>query len=780
MKQYLFILLLIILFFPPAIFSQSASQSGTDITYNRVLKDVSELVPVSEAVIPQEGISFNQDVGIFQLNKGTIIKLSPIAGLECAYLFKGEGKFEYSPSTKVEKEQLYRFYETESFDEKFNQLFMIITDSSFFNKINKLEFYEPKNQKQIQFDSSGCIDYIVNTDKAYCDGKVVYPFLEEEYDNFFYSHINSDEHGLLFFEVNPCQYEGVRLLRKAETGFVIDKKRKEVINQFESDKRGKDKKANFDKSFSALYYRINFNIEDNLDIKAKCIEVVKRNLPGRKWLKQYLYSDLVIDSIYLGDDLYSDYHKGEENPELWIKLPDDSELTKEYSLTIYYSGEILDKNEFGWIGLKSSLGWYPNPQTLDYSMFDVTFTYPEKYTLISVGQETFYEENEDFKTSQWKTDYPVAAVSFNIGIFKKYEFPDLKGVDVEVYISEAGHREMASVLANYYDIYSSSDPEEKIGSDVQASIQFYSSLFGKIHEKKINVTEIPYSHGQAFPGMIHLSWINYQGTQYDGSDEEFRAHEVAHQWWGHGVRFATYHDQWLDEGFAEYSALMFVQAGFKDNDIFFNLLNDWKNEIFNNRVYLFSTGQEAGPIWLGYRTSTSTTKGDYSLIIYKKGAWVLHMMRNMLLNLKTMNEDPFNAMMKDYFNTYYGKKVTTEDFKKIADKHFGEDMSWFFNQYVYGTDVPTYNFSYKSEELENGKYKVTCKVVQEDVPEDFKMYVPIKILLSGDRFARLRIEVKQKETILNLPLLPDEPEDIIFNDLESVLCKVNYESWDDE
>ncbi|MCK7527792.1 MAG: hypothetical protein MZV64_64365 [Ignavibacteriales bacterium] len=164
-----------------------------------------------------------------------------------------------------------------------------------------------------------------------------------------------------------------------------------------------------------------------------------------------------------------------------------------------------------------------------------------------------------------------------------------------------------------------------------------------------------------------------------------------------------------------------------------------------------------------------------SLIIYKKGAWVLHMLRNMLIDLKTMNEDPFQKMIKEYYKTYYGKKVTTTDFKNITDKYFGEDMSWFFNQFVYGTEVPTYNFSYKSEKSADGKVIVTCKIIQENVSDNFKMYVPIRINLSNDRFARLRLEIKEKETIIKLPPLPEEPEEIIFNDLNSVLCEVEYD-----
>ena len=58
------------------------------------------------------------------------------------------------------------------------------------------------------------------------------------------------------------------------------------------------------------------------------------------------------------------------------------------------------------------------------------------------------------------------------------------------------------------------------------------------------------------------------------------------------------------------------------------------------------------------------------------------------------------------------------------------------------------------------------------------MYVPIKLVLDDDRLARIRIEVKGKETIINLPPFAGELEELIFNDLESVLCEVEYEDWE--
>jgi aminopeptidase N len=71
--------------------------------------------------------------------------------------------------------------------------------------------------------------------------------------------------------------------------------------------------------------------------------------------------------------------------------------------------------------------------------------------------------------------------------------------------------------------------------------------------------------------------------------------------------------------------------------------------------------------------------------------------------------------MKDFFTTFQGTQASTEDFKRIVENHFGVDMSWFFNQWVYGTEIPTYSILYKGEQLSNGKYKVHCTIKQKNV-----------------------------------------------------------------
>ena len=319
--------------------------------------------------------------------------------------------------------------------------------------------------------------------------------------------------------------------------------------------------------------------------------------------------------------------------------------------------------------------------------------------------------------------------------------------------------------------------DEDVAVDVAKSMSFFKKVFGDYPVKRFYATEIPYVHGQAFPGLIHLSWMTFLNKSKDGTNQIFRAHEVAHQWWGIGVDFKTYHDLWMSEGFSHFSGLWYMQNRLEDQKRYYQILEDWGKEIRDNRKYLFTSGQEAGPIWLGKRTFSSSTKGDYDLIIYKKSAWVLHMLRTMLMDLETRSDSSFVAMMREFYQSYLYKSASTEDFRKMVEKYLDQDMQWFFDQWIYNVDIPTYKFSYRIDEASGGRYSLKLRVRQEDVSEDFQMPILLKIEFGKDkeRFERLLVTGKQSD--FEFLDLDKKPKDIEFNALESVLCKVDKEGW---
>jgi aminopeptidase N len=209
-------------------------------------------------------------------------------------------------------------------------------------------------------------------------------------------------------------------------------------------------------------------------------------------------------------------------------------------------------------------------------------------------------------------------------------------------------------------------------------------------------------------------------------------HEIAHQWWGHVIGWDSYHDQWMSEGFAEFSASLYVQFVRRDMKKF----NDfWDNQ----RDLIITAGPQTrnlkpytvGPVTQGYRLNSAKTGNIARVMIYPKGAYILHMVRMMFHNARE-GDTRFQDMMKDFVQTNFNHDVSTEDFKRAVEKHMTKTMDldhngrldWFFNEWVYGTEMPSYKFDYQ---LSPDGTTLTGKITQTGVSENFKMLVPIYV-----------------------------------------------------
>ena len=261
----------------------------------------------------------------------------------------------------------------------------------------------------------------------------------------------------------------------------------------------------------------------------------------------------------------------------------------------------------------------------------------------------------------------------------------------------------------------------------------------------------------------------------DGKGEEdvFRAHEVAHQWWGIGVDFATYHDQWLSEGFAQFSGLWYMQVARRNNDLYFDMLRRWRDDIFRKRDAAGGEDAEVGPITLGYRTASTESPDAYDLMVYRKGAWVLTMLRVLMLDLRAVKEDAFKGLMRDFYTSYAGRRATTADFQRMAEQRIGVPLDWFFDEWVYGTEIPEYDFSWKLETANDGKTVLRMALTQSGVSDSFQMWVPIYVQVNGKVQRLGLVKVRGANTLSDEIVLPFHPEKVMLDENRSILCRVN-------
>lgn len=759
--------------------SQALSPAATHGThgYEELYAELVSMRPDFTRMAAVQNLSIRRDVARFDLNEGVIYLLTPVSGRTIGAVFLGKGSAHATPPTEIERRQFERFYGTTGLEKNFKVLFLIFADSTL-NELQKKVAFSPGNPEdeateQVDFS----LKFLSDKSAEYFDEDIMRFLLEDEADGLFYAHFADRKDDPLCFRINPGDVEEVQLMRRSSISTVYHQF--ETVCQFHKQadyQSGVALESERKDFFKVIHYNIESTIEENLNFSAVAGVEFTALVPGHDWVPFSMYSDMVVDSAFWEDGKQVEFFKHRNNPTLWVHCDSTFEKYSIRTLKLFYHGDLIARNQEAWIYIKNSTGWYPTYGTRMPTTFELTFHTPAKYTFVSVGKQIASEADQKMVTTRWITPKPIRNASFNLGDYKSYQIEDNRIPPVTVLMAEGGHQAIGQALGRQ-GILSGKNMEKQVGADVANSIAFYQHVFGPTELEKFYVTETPYSHGLAFPGLIHLAWSTFQVASEKGYDEIFRGHEVAHQWWGIGVDFKTYHDQWLSEGFATYSSIWFMQTALQDNDKFFNILKEYRKAILNNRQFLLGSGQEAGPIWLGYRTSSSETEGDYDLIIYQKGAWVLHMLRSMLIDLRTMKEDNFTNLMRDFFQQYEGKKASTENFRKVVEKHVGQDMGWFFSQWVYGTEAPTYYCSYKVDKRPDGKYLVVCRIRQEQVPDDFKMYMNLKVDFGDKRHAYLRVLVEGADTRVALPLMPEKPRSVEFNALESVLCELKEERW---
>jgi hypothetical protein len=413
----------------------------------------------------------------------------------------------------------------------------------------------------------------------------------------------------------------------------------------------------------------------------------------------------------------------------------------------------------------------------------------------------------------WKSAVPQTVAGFNFGRFKveetKLQKPEYL---VQAFANTEPPDDVKALLnmvnsdspgpngqrVNRYDValgnMSTTPLLKKALAEAQIAVVLYSDYFGPAPYKQLAVTQqTACNYGQSWPGLVYLPICYlYDTTVREQLGMEFHnygywkavaPHEVAHQWWGHEVGFNSYRDQWMSEGFADMSASLYIQLIEKNPKKFIEFWDDERTQLLERNKEGFRA-IDAGPLTMGYRMSNDRTGFDVTRrLIYPKGAYILHMLRMMMHSNQTADQN-LKAMMQDFTKTYSGSAATTEDFKAMVEKHMtpemqrlGEgNMDWFFNEYVYGTALPTYKLDSSFEK--NGDDTVfTFKVTQSGVDERFRMLVPLYLELGDGRIMELgRASVVGNSSVdgkVPLKGLKVAPKRAMVNYMDDVLATPN-------
>ncbi len=261
---------------------------------------------------------------------------------------------------------------------------------------------------------------------------------------------------------------------------------------------------------------------------------------------------------------------------------------------------------------------------------------------------------------------------------------------------------------------SPADALKQLGREIDSSIRFYEKFSGAFPFRTLSVSQIPGNFGQGWPGLLYLSTYAYlspaaqrqAGLSTSGQESFTRLvpfHEVAHQWWGNVVGWSSYRDQWIDEAIANYLTLMFADSQ-KNQD---HELRVWLERFRKSLLVKPENSDqqapaESGALTLGSRLNSSKAPRNYEVMIYSKGSWVMHMLREMLRQPNAHDPDArFTQLLQTLATKYAYRALSTADLQKeveavmtpAMDLEGGRSMNGFSNSGCAGRESRTITWS---------------------------------------------------------------------------------------
>lgn len=771
--------------------------------------------PAGEGV-SVEGVVLVRDAFRITLSSGTVHFLEPVGGRTVGAVFAGRGSTSLLPASEIERRHLEVVTGEKgltTLDDTFERAVFLFTDgtadelraspgavaaavagpedASLWDRIRKHQRRELRSNLQIRL----LADLLEGTQPK---------------DGVFVAWLEGKKHGEGLLAFDPRGVEKLGLaeqtagettvffsLKEATRGPVYLSSRKAGADAARALPAGPDA--------DALHYVLDTRIRKSTDLEGTALVRFRSLRDGLRVLRLDLFPKLRVTQASLSAGtpgaervpLAVVQEDEKEDGDLAVVLPRPLAKDEVATLGLTYAGEdvLVDAGDGNYAVLVRQ-SWYPNLGTfVDTATFDLTYRVPKKNQVVSVGREVESSVSADgTAVARFVAEAPLRVAGFNYGKFRKLERTDEEsGLVVRVY-TNPGRPSIATELEQVA-AFARFDTERMADSALVDGVNTARTgwhFFGPLPQKDVAITQqSQWFFGQSWPSLIYLPYVAFLDSTtradlglVDVSSfvDEVGPHEFAHQWWGHLVGWASYRDQWLSEGFAEFTtALVIQQTGGRGK-----YLDFWKKA--RRRVLSTTRGgsrraYDVGPVSLGYRLEQGRADGAYATVVYSKGAWVLQMLRMMLWDARSKDPDHrFVTAMKEFVSTWAGKNPTTADFRRVVEKQMTPEMDlgrdgtlgWFFRQWVDGTDMPRYAHTLSVADIGGGKYRISGEITQSDVPNDFLGYVPLYVEFDGGNVARLGAVTLTGSSSLPVNAeiaLPRAPKRIVPNAMQDVLTR---------
>jgi aminopeptidase N len=415
------------------------------------------------------------------------------------------------------------------------------------------------------------------------------------------------------------------------------------------------------------------------------------------------------------------------NNRLNITLAPASKASELRSFTVQYHGRARGGLKIGVNRYKdrffssrnwpdSSHGWLPTiDHPSDKATAEFIVTAPQKYLVVSNG--LLQEEvslGDGRKRTRWSQSVPTAVWLYNIGVaqFAVHHAGMVKGVELQSWVARQDSGKFAAL----------DDPGRQ-------ALEFFSEYVGPYAYEKLANVAIAGGGG----GMEHASAIFYGENTADRNSSGVISHEIAHQWFGDAVTEAEWDDVWLSEGFATYFANLFTEH-FAGREAFVNAL------VRGRTGAIRAERQQKKPV---VHQSAKSTGPDLTQLQYAKGGWVLHVLRGQV------GTENFWKGIRLYYQRFRNGNATTDDLRQAMEDASGQDLKWFFTQWLTRVDSPVLDGGWS---YDTAAKKIIINLTQTQAGDAYRMPMELGVMAdsAGVPMRIEKIEMNRKRQLFEI------------------------------
>ena len=419
----------------------------------------------------------------------------------------------------------------------------------------------------------------------------------------------------------------------------------------------------------ALHYRFQVTVfDDTARIEGEAEVTIKLNASTTELSLDLISASsergMTVSSVTKGGHRVDFSHQADR---LKLPVPPDARPGDEVSYSIKYSGTPAD----GLRSLQTVHGdraifsdnwpnrvrhWLPMiDHPYDKATGEMIVIAPAQYQVVSNGR--LVEELDlpnGLRRTHWHQSVPISSWLYALGMarFDVHHVAIVRGTPLQTWVF----------------------PQDRVkGREIfeetsRRALEFFGEHVGAFpYEKLANV------QAAGIGGGMENATAIFYGDKDVSAGRAPVVHEIAHQWFGNSVTERDWDDVWLSEGFATYFTHLYTEH-VEGRDAFVRGLRQSRERVFET--------EEKTPDTPIVHRNLSDMKRVLNQLVYQKGGWVLHMLR------QEIGTNAFWSGIRDYYRRYRDQNASTDDFRQVMEHAGGKDLRWFFTQWLTRSGVP--------------------------------------------------------------------------------------------